>query len=428
MGRHAMKGARLVAVAAAAAALLIPVVADAATTSGTQGGGGGWVFTATNNPSGNAVFVYKRGANGQLTQTATVPTGGKGAINQPPFGFPVVDSSGSINLTSNGKLLFVVNAGSNSVTSFQVKSSGLKRVSVVSSHGKLPISLASSGNTLYTVNEISKNIYGWTFTSNGVLHPIAASNRKLTAVTPTGKKDKVGVAAGIGFTADGAVVAVTQRGLPRTYGEIDTFAIGQGGGAGKSQAYATKGVANPFGFSAVGKYLVVSNAGLVKTPSGAQPNPADFTQFTGSVATYKVSDSGKVTFVHNTLSGGRAACWLIITKNGKIAITTNTLSSGTPPAGGPTSGQGAVATLSVGANGKLTLLKQANTSPGFPGDEALSRDSKYLYVDDPSIIVPGGGHIEAYKLGPGGTVTPIQTLPSTSPSTYPPNLSGIAAW
>jgi hypothetical protein len=31
-------------------------------------------------------------------------------------------------------------------------------------------------------------------------------------------------------------------------------------------------------------------------------------------------------------------------------------------------------------------------------------------------------------LGPGGTIIPIQTLPSTTPSTYPPNLSGIAAW
>jgi 6-phosphogluconolactonase (cycloisomerase 2 family) len=416
-------------------------VADAATKQG-QGQGsqganaGGWVYTATNNPNGNAVFVYKRAANGQLTQTATVPTGGKGIASEPPFGFPIVDSSGSINLTADGKLLFVVNAGSNSVTSFRVTSSGLHKVSVASTHGKLPISLASSGNLLYVVNEVSKNIYGWTFTSNGVLHPIAASNRKLTAVTPAGKKDKVGVAAGIGFTADGAVVAVTQRGLPRTYGEINTFAIGQGGGAGKAQAFATKGVANPFGFSAVGKYLVVSNAGLVKTPSGAMPNPFDVTQFTGTVATYKVSDSGKVKFVGNTSSGGRAACWLIITKNGKVAITTNTLSSGavpppgTPPSptGGPTSGVGAVASLSIAPNGKLHLLKQADASPGFPGDPALSHDDKYIYVDDPSIIVPGGGHIEGYKLGPGGTITRIQTLPSTSPSTYPPNLSGIAAW
>jgi 6-phosphogluconolactonase (cycloisomerase 2 family) len=299
-------------------------------------------------------------------------------------------------------------------------------VSVASTHGKLPISLASSGNLLYVVNEASENIYGWSFTSGGVLHPIAASNRKLTAVTPAGKKDKVGVAAGIGFTADGAVVAVTERGLPRHYGEIDTFAIGQGGGAGASQAYATKGVANPFGFSAVGKYLVVSNAGYVATPSGAMPNPADFTQFTGTVATYKVSDSGKVKFVSNVMSGGRAACWLIITKNGKTAFATNTLSSGTPPAGGPTSGKGAVASMSIGPNGKLTLQKQADASPGFPGDEALSPDDKYLYVDDPSIIVPGGGHIEVYRVK-GSTMTRIQTLPSTTPSTYPPNLSGIAA-
>jgi 6-phosphogluconolactonase (cycloisomerase 2 family) len=413
----------------AAAALLIPWVADAATKSGTSAkSGAGWVFTATNNPSGNAVFVYKRAANGTLTQTATVSTGGKGIASQPPFGFPIVDSSGSINLTANGKLLFVVNAGSNNVTSFRVTSSGLHKVSVASTHGKLPISLASSGNLLYVVNEISKNIYGWTFTSNGVLHPISGSNRNLTAVTPAGKKDKVGVAAGIGFTSDGKVVAVTQRGLPRHYGEINTFVVGKNGAVGPAQAFATKGVENPFGFSAWSKYLLVSNAGFVATPSGAMPNPADFTQFTGTVATYKVSDTGKVKFVSNASSGGRAACWLIVTKNGKTAITTNTLSSGTPPTGGPTSGTGSVASMSIAPNGKLTLLKQANASPGFPGDPALSHDDKYIYVDDPSIIVPGGGHIEAYKLGPGGTITPIQTLPSTSPSTYPPNLSGIAAW
>jgi 6-phosphogluconolactonase len=433
MGRDAMRGVRRVGVALAAAALLIPWVADAASKQGTQGskstkGAAGWVFTSTNNPKGNAVLAFKRAANGKLTPAGSVKTGGKGIASEPPFGFPIVDSSGAINVTSNGKLLFVVNAGSNSVTSFRITSSGLKKAAVASTHGKLPISLASSGNLLYTVNEISKNIYGWTFTSNGKLTAIKGSNQKLTAVTPKGKKDKVGVAAAIGFTSDGKVVAVTQRGLPRTYGEINTFVIGKNGAAGPAQAFATKNVANPFGFSAVGKVLEVSNAGLVKTPSGAMPNPADFTQFTGSVATYKVSPAGKVSFVHNTLSGGRAACWLIITKNGKTAFTTNTLSSGTPPAGGPTSGVGAAASLSVAPNGKLTLLKQANTSPGFPGDEALSNDDKYLYVSVPSIIVPGGSHLEVYKLGKGGSMTHIQTVPSTSPSTYTNSFSGIGAW
>jgi hypothetical protein len=87
-----------------------------------------------------------------------------------------------------------------------------------------------------------------------------------------------------------------------------------------------------------------------------------------------------------------------------------------------------VASFGIAPNGKLHLLKQADTSPGFPGDEALSRDDKYLYVDDPSIIVPGGSHIEVYRVGKGGSMTRIQTLPSTSPSTYPPNLSGMAAF
>jgi 6-phosphogluconolactonase len=432
MGRHAMRRARLVGVSLAAIALLIPVVASAASKQGQgqQGGkaAGGWVVTATNNPAGNKLWIYKRGANGKLTQTGSVSTGGKGIASEPPFGFPIVDSSGSIATTPNGKLIFVVNAGSNQVTSFRVTSSGVHRVSVASTHGKLPISVASSGNLLYVVNEASKNIYGWTFTPSGVLHPIAGSNQKLTAVTPKGKKDKVGVAAAINFTSDGKVVAVTERGLPRTYGEIDTFVLKPGGAAGPAQAFATKGVANPFGFSPVGKYLLVSNAGLVKTPSGAMPNPADFTQFTGTVATYKVSSTGKVSFVSNASSGGRAACWLIVSKDGKVAVTTNTLSSGTPPAGGPTSGKGAVATLSVSPNGHLHVLKQADTSPGFPGDEAFSNDDKYLYVLDPSIIVPGGSHIEVYKLGKGGSLTRIQTLPAASPSTYPPNLSGVGAW
>src|SRR5581483_10909096 len=103
------------------AALLIPVVANAASKQGHSAkAGGGWVVTATNSPAGNKLWVYKRAANGKLTQTGSVATGGKGIASEPPFGFPIVDSSGSINTTPDGKLIFVVNAGSNSVTSFRV--------------------------------------------------------------------------------------------------------------------------------------------------------------------------------------------------------------------------------------------------------------------------------------------------------------------
>ncbi len=59
---------------------------------------------------------------------------------------------------------------------------------------------------LYVANGISNNIYGWHFSSTGKLTPIAGSNRKLTAVTPQGKKDKDGVVAGTAFTTDGGVL------------------------------------------------------------------------------------------------------------------------------------------------------------------------------------------------------------------------------
>lgn len=423
MGRDVMRYLRLLGVVVVAVALTVPALASAAKKSGGKKANYHAFYTQTNNPAGNQVVVFSRAANGLITQTKIVKTGGKGAKSTPPFGFPTADGSGSVDLTPDGKLLFVVNAGDNSVSSFQITASGPKLVSHVSSHGKLPISIASAGDVLYTVNETSANIYGWHFSSTGKLTPIAGSDQKLTAVTPKGKKDKVGVTAGIGFVDNGSVVAVTERGLPRKYGEIDTFVISKTGAAAPAQAFATPNIDNVFGFSSFGNKLLVSNAGYVATPSGSAPNPADFTQFTGSAATYSVSPSGKVKLVGNTLTGGRAACWLVVPKNGRTAYVTNTLSA-YPPASAPTTGVNAVSTLSVAPNGKMKLEKQANTGPGFPSDEALSPDGKYLYVVDASVILPFQSQIDVYRVGPGGSITQIQATPDA----LPPGVSGAGAF
>jgi len=407
----------------AALALTMPALASAAQQGGAKTKKVNYdaVYTQSNDPSGNSVIVFTRAANGTLTQTKVVSTGGKGIAGTAPFGFPIVDSSGSVNLTSDGKLLFVVNAGDNTVSSFQVTASGPKLVSKVSSHGKLPISLTSSGDLLYVVNETSQNIFGWKFSSTGKLTPIAGSDRKLTAVTPKGKKDKVGVTAGIGFANNGAIIAVTQRGLPRTYGEIDTFVISKSGAAGPSQATATPGIPNPFGFSASGKQLLVSNAGFVATPSGAMPNPTDPTQFNGTAATYNVSSTGKLKLVKNTSTNGRAACWLVVTKNGRWAFVSNTLSDSVPDT---FTGKGGVSVMSVGAGGKMTLKGQGNLGgPGFPSDEALSSNDRYLYIVDP-FIMGGPSHIDVFKVASNGSITHIQTTPSTLPN----GVSGMAAF
>jgi 6-phosphogluconolactonase len=414
---------RLLGIAVAALALTTPALASAAQLqqSGPKKVNYHAVYTTTNDPAGNSVVVFTRAANGTLTQRKVVSTGGKGIASTAPFGFPIVDSSGSVNLTPDGKLLFVVNAGDNSVSSFRITASGPKLVSHVSSHGKLPISLTSSGHLLYVVNETSQNIYGWRFSTTGKLTPVAGSNRKLTAVTPKGKKDKVGVTAGIGFAAKGGVVVVTQRGLPRHYGEIDTFLISRNGAAGPSHAFATPGIPNPFGFSSWGKQILVSNAGFVATPSGAEPNPADPAQFNGTAATYNVSPTGKLTLVKNTPTNGRAACWLVVTKNGRWAFVSNTLSDSVPDT---FTGKGSVSVMSVSSSGKMTLHTQGSAGgPGFPSDEALSSNDHYLYVVDP-FVMGAPSHIDVYKVGSNGSITHIQTTPSTLPN----GVSGAAAF
>lgn len=412
---------RLLGILVAALAMTTPALASAAQGGATKKVNYHAVYTTTNDPSGNSVIVFSRAPNGMLTQRKLVATGGKGIKSTAPFGFPIVDSSGSVNLTPDGKLLFVVNAGDNSVSSFRITASGPKLVSHVSSHGKLPISLTSSGDLLYVVNETSANIYGWSFSPTGKLTPIARSNRKLTAVTPKGKKDKVGVTAGIGFTDNGGVIAVTQRGLPRTYGEIDTFVISKSGAAGPSQAVATPGIPNPFGFSASGKQIFVSNAGFVATPSGAEPNPADPTQFNGSAATYNVSSTGKVKLVKNTSTNGRAACWLVVSKDGTWAYVSNTLSDSVPDT---FTGKGSVSVMSIGHGGKMTLHAQGSAGGmGFPSDEALSSNNRYLYVVDP-FVMGAPSHIDVYKVGSNGSITHIQTTPSTLPN----GVSGAGAF
>jgi 6-phosphogluconolactonase len=430
MGRNAVRIARLMGMLVAAVALLAPWAADAKKPTKKTPGVPHRFYTQTNDPAGNTVLVYDRRADGTITLLGNVPTGGKGQSTPPgtpTFGLPVVDSQGSVDLTPDGKLLFVVNAGDNSVSSFRVTANGLKLVAHTPSHGNLPVSLASSGHLLYVLNGLSFNVFGWRFSDTGKLKPIAGSNRKLTAVTPTGKKDSNGAPAAIGFSANGGVLAVTQRALPRKYGEIDTFVISHSGAAGPSHATATPGIDNPFGFSAVGKYFLVSNAGQINTPNGSPPQVGDFTQFTGTAATYKVSSTGKLTLVSNTKTGGRAACWLIVSKNGKTAFVTNTLGDAAP-----TGGKGAVSSLSVAPNGKMTLSHQADTAPGFPADMALSNDNKYLYVIDPSSALsappPAGpglkSQIDVYRLGPGGSMTQIQATPAT----LPPGISGAGAF
>ena len=340
-GYIAARRARLFGVLAAAAVLLLlPASALAHARShrshhdGDAGHGsavGGAVYTTTNNPSGNAVIVFWRNRNGSLTQGPTVPTGGTGIAAQPPFTFPIVDSSGSMALADGGRLLFVVNDGDNTITSLRTTGNGLRRADRVSSGGVLPVSLTTYGHLLYVVNEQSSSISGYYFSDSGRLWSIPGSEQLLSPLFPSGPAppNAGGVAAQIGFSPDGHQLVVTERGVPSTVGAIDTFAVNPNGSLTLEQADRTASVdPNPFGFSFTRSgTLLVSNVGQVNGtfdyPAGSVPIPQmlDPAQFTGSASSYSLSSNGTLTPVSTeVVSGGRGACWLVLSQGRQVRV------------------------------------------------------------------------------------------------------------
>jgi 6-phosphogluconolactonase (cycloisomerase 2 family) len=373
---RALAGAVILAVAAAGA---IAPVASAKRA--------GAVYTETNGTSANAVVVFDRKANGKLTQRQIVKTGGKGGAQAqpgctPPGGCPILDADSEVNVSPNGRLVFAVNAGSNSVTSFRETSTGLKRVDRKPSGGTFPTSVTSAGNLLYVLNQNSGSISGFHFSSDGHLHAIAGSSQALSANPPVGFGARQ-----IGFDRTGRLLVVSVLGAS----VIDTFVLNPSDQPLPATAFPST-TPLPFGFAFdIRNRLVMSQL----------TNP----MATGDTAVYDVSSAGSHAPNNTQPSQGAAPCWVAITKNGRYVFVVNT-------------GGGAPATITRYAlenNGTLTFLglTPPNGNEFARTDEVLSRDSKYLYVLVPSVAKGNTSHIDEYRVGSNGDLTLIGATPQT---------------
>src|SRR5262249_32302694 len=105
----------------------------------------GFVYAATNNPTANAIIQFSRGTDGSLTKMAQVPTGGRGGTGNGAGSLDPLGSQDSLVLSGDGTLLLAVNAGSNQLSALRAGADGLKALSIVSSGGVFPNSVALSG-------------------------------------------------------------------------------------------------------------------------------------------------------------------------------------------------------------------------------------------------------------------------------------------
>src|SRR5881628_1495178 len=176
-----------------------------------SGGAAGAVYALTNSPAGNAVVVYQRGADGSLTPDGVFATGGTGTGAG-------LGSQGAIIVSDDHQLLFAVNAGDNTISSFRIRPDGLELVNTAPSGGTMPTSVAFFRGLLYVLNAGSpNNVSGFAVDRDGSVAPIAGSARPLSA-------DSAGPAQA-GFSDDGKVVIVTEKAMNR----IDTYTVGTGG-------------------------------------------------------------------------------------------------------------------------------------------------------------------------------------------------------
>lgn len=330
------------------------------------------VYTSTNATGKNEILAYDRAPDGSLSQPRMFATGGAGSGSG-------LGSQGAIAVVDDW--LLVVNAGSNDVTVFSETDRRLVWRSRSSSGGTRPISVAVSDDVVYVLNAGAlPNITGFRLTENGELTLIPGSQQNLGGTAP----------AQVAFNKDGSLLAVTEK----NSNTIEIFTLNDG--VAKHAYTAVSSGQTPFGFSfAKRNRIVVSEAA-----GGAAAAT--------TVSSYSLGEDGVVTPITRALPTTQtSACWVAMTRNGKLAFTANT-------------GSGTISSLSVEADGSLKVVAAlaGSTGPGSaPADLAFSKGDVFLYS-----LNGGAGTITGFSMQPGGTLRSVSTL-----SGIPQGAAGLVA-
>jgi len=343
----------------------------------------GAVYTMTNDASGNEVILFQRTAHGLLVPGGTFSTGGLGSGDG-------LGNQGALALSAGNRWLFVVNAGSDDVTVFRVEPHGLTLVDRKPSGGQRPISVTVDRDLVYVLNAGGAvggidTITGLVVGPDGALSPLAGSTRTLSAAS-TGP-------AQVGFSPDGRFLAVTEKGTNL----IDTWHVGHDGLASDFVSNLSEG-ATPFGF-AFGKrdQLFVSEA------AGGAPNGS-------SMSSYVLRGDGTLEVVNSAVpTTETAACWVVVTGDGRFSYTTN-------------AGSGSVSGFRISFDGTITLLDAdgvtGSTGSGSgPIDMALSNNGRYLFT-----LNGGNNTIGSFKVHADGSLSPL-----SGAGGIPPGANGLAA-
>ncbi len=338
----------------------------------------GHVYTDDNTKGVNTISGYDRHPDGTLTPIPGSPflAGGAGTGSG-------LASQGAIQVSSDGRYLIAVDAGSNQISVLRIhRDGGLTpaRGGPVSSGGDDPVSLTEHDGLLYVANAGSaeSNYTGFVLGRGGDLKPLPGSTFPLPADAQPGD---------VLFNPTGTNLAGTRVGTTPAASAIDSFRVDRRGRLipAFGSPFAAQGP-GPFGseFRPTNPgQLFVSNA-----HGGA---------LAGTVSAFAVNWDGRLTSIGASPFPDEqtAPCWVEISHDGRYLFTVNTAS-------------GSISRYSIAPDGALTLLGSTPVSGG-KGDGAvdarLSTDGRILYVNE-----TGAGQIGEFAVN-GGSLTELGSVP-----------------
>jgi 6-phosphogluconolactonase (cycloisomerase 2 family) len=273
------------------------------------------VYTESNNPQPgqNAVLALRQGRDGSLHQIGKFLTGGTGQAN-PTQGLGPDDSDQEVVASHDGRLLFAVNQGSNSVAVFRIHHDGrLTRVGTYDSGGTQPVSLGLAGERLYVTNRgdalqghtatVAPNYTGFNVNEDGSLSGIPNS----TVTLPVGLSPAQTL-----ISPDGQFVFGDNFAIPGTTptlgNTIDPFRIG------------ADGTLQPAPGGPVGPSTTL--LGLAVHPT----QRIIYGGLTGAsqIGVFTYDANGSVTFVRAVADQGRGPCWVVVSADGQYLYAANT--------------------------------------------------------------------------------------------------------
>jgi len=338
----------------------------------------GAVFVMTNAAANNQIAAYTRGEDGSLWPAGTYSTDGNGSGGT----VDPLHSQGSLRLSQDHRLLFAVNAGSGTVSSFAVEGSALTLVDTKPSGGSSPVAVAPAGDLLYVLNSGGNgNVSGFHVSEDGHLWPIKDSTRNLSSTT-TG-------ATSLAFSPNREFLVVTETATNK----IDVFRVFQDG---VLSAISVNASADAVPFAAA----FSPNGGLIVAAAS------------NYISSYEVLPNQTLRAISASLPTlGMATCWDVITAGGRLVYTSN-------------AGSSSLSGFEIARSGALTAIGATVVGTNPAGstnlDITASAHGRFIYT-----LNTGTGSIGIFSVDRDGSLTVLGAqdgLPVAS------GLNGIAAY